>query len=70
MKNSTVAQFAREILSMEEELYELRIENEELREYKRKYSELLDESIAHSKHMTVGMLSLAMKPELFNNQRQ
>lgn len=57
-----VVQIARDVLDMQDELDILRDEVEYLREYKRKYAELLDESIGHSQQMVFGMLELAMKP--------
>ena len=58
----SVVFMAQEILDMQYELERLRDENAELRDYRRKYTQLLQESIDHSGHMMCGMLELAMKP--------
>lgn len=51
-----------EIVDMYHELQALRAEVEELREYERKYRELLDSSISHGNHMMRSMLELTLKP--------
>lgn len=53
-----VLDFANEIRDMHRELEYLRAENDELREYKRKYHELLDESVKHGEQMMVGWMAL------------
>lgn len=58
----TAVQMAEEVLKMYHELKRLREENEDLRQYREKYIELLDADIAHGRHMIGGMLELAMKP--------
>ena len=55
-------QMAEEVITMHHELERLREENEELRQYRKKYVELLDSDIAHGRHMMGSMLELAMKP--------
>ncbi len=55
-------QMAADVLDMHHELERLREENEELRQYRKKYIELLDADIAHGRHMVGGLLGLAMKP--------
>jgi len=56
-----VVDFAYEVISMHNELCRLRADNEELLEYRDKYMELLNHSIAHEQHMIGGLLSLALK---------
>jgi hypothetical protein len=55
-------QMAVDVLDMQHELERLREENEELRQYRKKYIELLDADIAHGQHMMGGLLELALKP--------
>jgi uncharacterized membrane protein len=55
-------QMAEEVMNMHHELQRLREENAELREYRDKYMQELDNSIAHSHHMMGGLLQLALKP--------
>lgn len=59
-KTPLIIQIANEMLDMYEELECLRKENKELIEYKKKYVELLDESIGHNNKMMVGFLDLAV----------
>ena len=59
---SMAVQMASDVLDMHYELQRLREENEELRQYRKKYIELLDADIAHGRHMMGGWLELAMKP--------
>ena len=55
-------QMADEVLDMHHELVRLRAEVEELREYRKKYAELLNADIAHGRRMMCGLLELAMTP--------
>jgi hypothetical protein len=55
-------QVAEETLAMHDELMRLRDENEELREYRRKYLDLLNDNTRHSEHMMASMLKLALTP--------
>lgn len=59
---------ARETLDMYDELQRLRVEVEELREYQRKYIELLDSSIEHNKSMVVGLLGVAVRMDTLEAQ--
>jgi hypothetical protein len=59
---STVVKFAQEVLDMDFELQCLRAEVQELREYRKKYIDLLDESVSHGKHMLGSLLDLTLKP--------
>lgn len=56
-----VVDFAYQIVALNNELQELREEVEYLREYKRKYHELLDESVQHNKEVCFSLLELARK---------
>lgn len=58
----SVVDFAHQIIDMDRDLRLLRDEVEELREYRQKYFDDLNNSIKHSGHMLSGMLELAMKP--------
>lgn len=62
MKEPLVVRMAEEVLGMHCELVRLRDENEELREFREKYIEVLNSNIAHGRHMMGGLLELAMKP--------
>lgn len=55
-------QMATEVLDMHRELERLRAECEELREYRDRYIQELNNGIAHNEHMLCGFLELAMKP--------
>ena len=57
-----VVDFAHQILAMDRKLQEQEHELQILREYRQKYMDLLNSSIDHSKHMTAGLLKLAMTP--------
>jgi hypothetical protein len=59
---SLVVQMAREILDMYDAIEYLNLEVKELREYKKKYFELLNESIKHGEDMSVNMLKLFLTP--------
>jgi ferric-dicitrate binding protein FerR (iron transport regulator) len=61
-KAPLAVQMAADVLNMHHELKRLREENEELRQYRKKYIELLDADIAHGRHMVGGLLELAIKP--------
>ena len=57
-----IADFADELHSILRQNARLKDEVEELREYRQKYIDLLNETSAHSSHMMGGLLALAMKP--------
>jgi len=57
-----IVQIAREIIDMYDAVEYLNSEVEELREYKKKYFKLLDESIKHGEQMSVNMLKLFLTP--------
>lgn len=53
---------ARETLEMHHELVRLRDENKKLREYYKRYLELLNADVEHGQHMMGGLLKLALTP--------
>jgi chemotaxis regulatin CheY-phosphate phosphatase CheZ len=53
---------ALDIIELTDAFYEQEIELQELREYKRKYAELLDDSIKHSNKVMGGMLDVLLTP--------
>ena len=53
---------ANSILEQDEEINYLRREVARLGEYEAKYHELVQEGIAHSRHMIDGLLSIALVP--------
>lgn len=55
-----VVEAALDILEMHRELNQLRQENAELREYREKYTRLLDSDIKHGEKMAAGLLKLAL----------
>lgn len=61
-KNISIVDMAHEIIDMDDELNYLRGEVIRLKEYEKKYFQLLQDSTAHNHHMVLGMLDLAMKP--------
>lgn len=50
---------ANEVLNMLDEIQYLRRENEELKDYRQRYIDLLDGTIEHNEKMIGGLLSLA-----------
>lgn len=61
---SFAEEFMRDTRNMLHEIYELREEVEELREYKKRYTALLDSSISHGQKMLGQVVTLAMKADL------
>jgi hypothetical protein len=59
----SVVDFAYEIIAMQEEILFLQEENERLKEYKAKYTKLLDDSIKHGHKMMGNVLSAYLKPQ-------
>lgn len=57
-----VVEFAEQVLSMHHRLMRQERELEELREYRGRYLQSLNDGIAHSRHIMGGMLELAMTP--------
>jgi hypothetical protein len=56
----SVVDFARQIIIMQETLDQQKEELKELRDYRKKYMDLLDQSISHGREMMGGILQLAM----------
>ena len=50
------------VLDLHDQVTRLTEEVKELRHYRQAYSELLNSSIEHSRHMMGGLLQLALKP--------
>ena len=57
-----VAEFASEILSMDDELHRLRAEVTRLKQVERDYIELLNSDIKHGEQMMGNVLQLVMTP--------
>ena len=60
-KEFSAVSFAYDIIHMQRRLDAQEAELEGLREYRQKYIDLLNSSIAHSGHMMGGLLQIAMK---------
>lgn len=60
-RRTSAVDTAYEIVDMHRKLVRLQAEVFELQEYKQKYFDLLDQSIAHGEHMIGGLLTLAMR---------
>jgi hypothetical protein len=65
----TAVNLAYSIIKLHEENMELRFRLDEALEYKAKYEQLLDESLAYGQNMAGNMLTLIMKPG-FNDAMQ
>lgn len=63
MKNFDLAfEVASQVIDMAHEIDRLRSENADLREYRRKYMELLNSDIEHNERMMVGLLDICLTP--------
>lgn len=60
-RRSSAIDMAYEIVDMHRKLERLQGEVFELQEYKQKYFDLLNQSVAHGEHMIGGLLTLALK---------
>lgn len=65
-----IVDFARQIIRMDNELHDLRLQVEDLKEYKQKYFDLQNESINHSRVMIGHVLTAALDPESRLNKMQ
>ena len=70
MKQSMVVQMAEEVLCMHGEILRLRAEVEELREYRKKYSDELIVGIEHGQHMMGGLLKIALTEGVMDSLRK
>lgn len=57
-----IVDMAYQIIDMHEELAELRAENTRLRGYKKKYDDLLNESVQHGEQMMRNTLDMLVTP--------
>jgi hypothetical protein len=57
-----IVDFAYQIIDMNRKIEQLEHENEELRDYKEKYMDLLDSSMSHNASMMGNILNLCMTP--------
>lgn len=55
-------ELAEDIMAMADEIVALRAEVHELREYRRKYDESVQQSIDHNQQMIGGLFAIAMTP--------
>lgn len=67
MRSFSVVEFAHEIITMQNTIYQQEVELERLREIEIKYQKLLDESIAHAQAMHGQVISLLMNKGEFQN---
>ena len=58
----SVVRFAEEILAMDNEIQRLQQENAHLREIKKKYEDMVENSIFHSQEMMNNTLGLLLRP--------
>ena len=59
---------ANEVLDMFNEVQHLRRENEELKDYRQKYVDLLNGTIEHNKQMVAGLLGVAVRMDTLEAQ--
>lgn len=57
-----VVKFANDVLAMHDRIQDLEWENEQLRDYKQKYNDLLSESVTHGQETSVNMIKLLLIP--------